>query len=506
MLSAGTAAAAPDPRPRPDEWWFATWNIQQKVWPLSEGNGVVVAVLDTGVQANVADLAGVVLPGGDTAGGGDDGRSDADTQTDGHGTAMSVLIAGQGGGTGMAGIAPGARILPVVVNRAGSSGPTMSAAIRFAVDHGAKVINISQGAPGVPPPACDSGVQQAVAYAAEHDVVVVASAGDSGNTDNYPQWPASCAGVLAVGGVEPDGSLWPGSQRESYVDVTGPGDHVGWSGKDGKYIPDSYGTSGAAALVSGAAALIRSRYPSMPARTVVQRLINTTVPLGHPVPNDSTGYGLIDIFRALDVHAYPVAASAPNPPFAALDQWLASPAGRQAGAATGPPSLPPASPVAGPAGASGGGIAPVAIIVAIVALLLVAAVVALVVYVARRGRRGHGVPYSGARYRRQQYPGPQPPYPGGGPAAGAGPTGQSGHGPPPGYFPAQPPSRPPGYGAYPGHVPPGPQQPNPGYGPPGHRPTGPPPRTGPPPGNPGYGTPGRVPGEPPPDTTTGCDR
>ena len=289
---------------------------------------------------------------------------------------MAVLIAGQGGGTGMAGIAPGARILPVVVNRAGSSGPTMSAGIRFAVDHGAKVINISQGAPGVPPPACDIGVQQAVAYAAEHDVVVVASAGDSGNTDNYPQWPASCAGVLAVGGVEPDGSLWPGSQRESYVDVTGPGDHVGWSGKDGKYIPDSYGTSGAAALVSGAAALIRSRYPSMPARTVVQRLINTTVPLGHPVPNDSTGYGLIDIFRALDVRAYPVAASAPNPPFAALDQWLASPAGRQAGAATGPPSLPPASPVAGPAGASGGGIAPVAIIVAIVALLLVAAVVA----------------------------------------------------------------------------------------------------------------------------------
>jgi len=436
-LAPGTAAAAPGPQPRPGEWWFATWKIQQKVWPLSRGGGVTVAVLDTGAQASVPDLAGVVLPGGDVAGGTGDGRTDADTQTDGHGTAMAVLIAGQGRGTGMVGVAPGARILPVVVNRAGSSGPTVSAGIRFAVDHGAKVINISQGAPGVPPPACDTGVQKAVAYATRHDVVVVASAGDSGNTGNDPQWPASCAGVLAVGGVEPDGSLWLGSQRQPYVAVAGPGDHVGWSGKDGRYIPGSYGTSGAAALVSGAVALMRSRYPAMPARTVVQRLINTTVPLGHPVPNDSTGYGLIDIYRALDVRDYAVAASAPNPPFAALGQWLASPQGRRAGE-TGPPSLPAAA-TAGPAGSAGappdGGMTPLAIIAGIAAVLAVGA--GAMAVAVRRGRRSRG---------RHPYPPHDPPQP-------PGPPGQPVYGPPPGRFPGPPGQRPPGYRG-PGHPPP----------------------------------------------------
>ena len=80
-------------------------------------------------------------------GGGGDGRTDVDTSTDGHGTAMAVLIAGQGGGTGMVGVAPDARVLPVVVNHAGSSSSTISAGIRFAVDHGARVINISPGRP-----------------------------------------------------------------------------------------------------------------------------------------------------------------------------------------------------------------------------------------------------------------------------------------------------------------------------------------------------------------------
>jgi membrane-anchored mycosin MYCP len=332
MSPYGRAAAA-GPRPRPDEWWFSTWSIEQKIWPVSEGSGVTVAVLDTGVQADVPDLAGVVGRGGNVGSGGGGGRVDLDTKTDGHGTAMSVLIAGQGRGTGMVGIAPRARIMPVVVDTGGAA-LTMSAGIRFAVDHGANVINMSQGTPGYPSPACDTSVQRAVAYAVEHDVVLVASAGDTGNlASDYPQWPAACAGVLAVGGIEPNGAPWPDTQRQSYVDVAAPGDRVGWSGKDGRYIPNSYGTSASAALVSGAAALIRSRYPSMPARQVVQRLINTTVPLGRPVPNDVTGYGLVDIYRALNPDRFPVAANAPNPPFAAYDRWAASPEGRQAGAA-----------------------------------------------------------------------------------------------------------------------------------------------------------------------------
>src|SRR5216683_745022 len=104
------------PPPRSDEWWFSKWQVQQLVWPLTEGARVTVAVLDTGVQASVPDLRGVVLPGGDATGHHSNGETDFNTGGRGHGTMMSVLIAGQGFGTGMAGIAPEAKILPVVVN------------------------------------------------------------------------------------------------------------------------------------------------------------------------------------------------------------------------------------------------------------------------------------------------------------------------------------------------------------------------------------------------------
>ncbi len=92
--------------PNPGEWWLADWQVGQKVWPLTQGAGVTVAVLDTGVQASLPDLRGVVRPGGDMTGGGSRGETDIAARGDGHGTAVAVLIAGQGSGTGTVGIAP----------------------------------------------------------------------------------------------------------------------------------------------------------------------------------------------------------------------------------------------------------------------------------------------------------------------------------------------------------------------------------------------------------------
>src|ERR1700677_4088186 len=120
-LAGGTVQAAPAANsaaqltPSGNEWWFSNWQVQQKVWPLTEGSGVTVAVLDTGVQANLPDLRGVVRPGLDLTGSGTRGEVDFDYSQDGHGTAVSVLIAGQGYGTGTVGIAPEARILPVAL-------------------------------------------------------------------------------------------------------------------------------------------------------------------------------------------------------------------------------------------------------------------------------------------------------------------------------------------------------------------------------------------------------
>ena len=318
-LSAGPALAQPRARasfeltPGPAEWWLAAWQVRRTVWPLTEGAGVTVGEVESGVQAAVPDLRGVVLPGANLTGTGGNGDTDIQVGEDGHGTAMAVVIAGQGTGTGTVGIAPRSRILPVIV---GGSGPasvrTAAAGIRYAVSHGAQVINLPFGIGGTSPASCDPVLQAAVAYALGHDVVLVAS---SGNASRYagPGEPASCAGVLAVGGIEPDGSLWRGSTRQPYVAVAAPADHMVYVGRDGRYTTTGEGTSFSAALTAGTAALIRSRYPDMPWYQVVQRLTGTATPAGRPVPNQGFGYGIINPARAVNASAYPVRASAPNP-------------------------------------------------------------------------------------------------------------------------------------------------------------------------------------------------
>ncbi len=323
-------SAAAAPHPRSGEWWFSAWGIERNVWPQTRGRGVTVAVLDTGVNASLPELSGAVLKGGDSANGKTDGRADLDEREGGHGTGMAALIAGQGGGnTGYVGIAPEAKILPIhdslELGDKHDFFESLSAGIRFAADHGAKVINISQGANSeTMKNHCEPSVQSAVAYAIHHDVVVVASAGNTGNTTNWAELPASCPGVLAVGAIGPSLSPWKGTQRQPYVAVSAPGDRGPLMGKHGELFPNSWGTSISAALTSGAVALIRSRNPRMPARTVVQRLIATAHPLGKSRWNDQTGYGAIQITAAMNPDRYPVAADAPNPVYVSFDKWRSS--------------------------------------------------------------------------------------------------------------------------------------------------------------------------------------
>ena len=341
-----TAGSAGQLTPGGDEWWFRNWQVQQKVWPLSEGSGVTVAVLDTGVQASIPDLRGVVRPGLDLTGHGSRGEVDADDSEDGHGTAVSVLIAGQGYGTGTVGIAPEARILPVEFPYTpGADGDFTSAevveAVRFAVGRGARVINMSFGASLTSALHCDPAEQDVFAYALEHNVVLVASAGNTEVSGTGPLDPASCAGVLAVGGVEPDGSLWPYSNQQPYVAVSAPGADMVNVGRDERYTTTGVGTSFSAALVSAAAALVLSRYPSMPWYQVDQRLIDTALAAGRPVPNNAFGYGIVDLAKAVNASAYPVSATGPNPVYASFKAWLATPDGRSFAAQNGTASQKP---------------------------------------------------------------------------------------------------------------------------------------------------------------------
>ncbi|REF00470.1 type VII secretion-associated serine protease mycosin [Thermomonospora umbrina] len=317
QLPSAAAVAAPEPDVRL-QWWFDSWAIERLVWPLTKGRGVTVAVIDTGVNAGLPDLRNVVVPGKDFTGSVNDARKDAHEESLGHGTAMASLIASQGTGTGFVGIAPEARILPIISDLGESRiGP----AVRYAVDRGAKVINISKGS-SVLHRECPPRLQQAIAYAAHKDVIVVASAGNTGVTANFAEYPASCPGVVGVGAADNRASPWKNTQRQGYVTIAAPGVDIAALGKDGRVWPRGEGTSQAAALASGGFALIRSRYPAMSARDVVRLVTNTAVDIGPPGRDDTSGFGVMSLRRAL--RRLP-RANSPNPVYERLDRAVATP-------------------------------------------------------------------------------------------------------------------------------------------------------------------------------------
>ncbi|WP_019632964.1 S8 family serine peptidase [Actinomadura atramentaria] len=314
---ASAAAAAP----RQEEWWFTTWSVQQKVWPVSKGAGVTVGVIDTGVDGQLPEFDGRLLPGWDTEGNGTDGRTDTDTQKDmfdkggfGHGTGIAALIAANGARTGMIGLAPDARILPVAVRDISG----YIAGMNWAVDHGASVINISAAWHGNHGEGrCSKDLQDAVDKALEHDVVVVVGSGNYAG--RYFMEPGDCPGVLTVGAVGADIKPWSDSTRHPSVDLAAPGVQIGTLDRTGKVVRVN-GTSASTAFVSAIVALVRSKYPQMSAREVVQRVLATAKDVGPAGKDEQTGYGLVMPYRALTAK---VAADAPNPVYAEWDRHRA---------------------------------------------------------------------------------------------------------------------------------------------------------------------------------------
>jgi subtilisin family serine protease len=390
-------------KPRAGEWWFTTWKILPKVWPLTQGAGVTVAVLDSGVQASVPDLRGAVVSGGDVTGNHTNGETDFNTVRDGHGTQMSVLIAGQGFGTGMVGVAPKAKILPVAVNASAvalTSDPgRVAAGIMYAANHGARVIDIPSVYPSASAAGCDPAVQAAVAYALARDIVVVAPAGSTNLIGARPSEPGSCFGVLAVGAIGPGRVLWTDNVKEPYLTAVAAGAGLISSGRDGRLVTGVSGARAASALVAGVAALIRSRYPSMPWYQVIQRIIGTALPEGGHVPNDSWGFGIVRMSQVVNATAFPVPASTANPVYAKYLAWLTTPQGRSVSRQISA-SLAAASRHSGvtrsAAGKHGVRISAIGTVVALI--LLVAAVAVLLTGVNRRPRRGRGI--------RDQFPAP----------------------------------------------------------------------------------------------------
>jgi serine protease len=302
-LTADPAGAVPspgtDPNPlvgdsvRDEQWHLKTLNVPG-AWVYADGAGVTVAVIDSGVDADHPDLKGQVLPGLDLV----DPKGNGDTDLVGHGTTVSAIIAGRGDDkAGVIGIAPKAKILPVrVLNEENRYNDAIIVAkgVRWAVDHGARVINLSLGGNGSSP-----ALAAALDYAFAKDVVVVACTGNtSASTTDEVWYPAREPGVIAVAGTDRAGdALWPGSITGQQTVVSAPAtDLVG--ARPGGYWKVQ-GTSFAAPMVAGTAALIRSRWPTMPAGEVVNRIIRTAKDLGAPGRDPVFGFGLVNPTGAL---------------------------------------------------------------------------------------------------------------------------------------------------------------------------------------------------------------
>jgi type VII secretion-associated serine protease mycosin len=284
--------------------WGQKLLMPQRAWPFSNGSGVTVAVIDSGVDADHPQLRrpGKVLPGRDFyLVGSLPGNYDCVS----HGTGVAGIIAADGTpGIGFQGVAPGARILPVRISereadtdgRSETIDPLVLAkGIRYAVDAGAKVINLS-----VAGDEDDKPVRQAIAYAVRKDVVVVAAVGNRQGLDEGPRpsYPAAYPGVIGVGAIDTTGARVNASQVGPYVDLVAPGASVLTATRVGGHAYED-GTSFAAPFVSGTAALVRAAWPELTAAQVAQRLIATATPSrgGHSSPE--YGAGIVDPYRAV---------------------------------------------------------------------------------------------------------------------------------------------------------------------------------------------------------------
>ncbi|MFJ8733173.1 type VII secretion-associated serine protease mycosin [Streptomyces bauhiniae] len=311
LLAAGLAllpaTAAHADSIRAQQWGLTALHLDE-AWRTTQGQGVTVAVLDTGVEDDHPDLAGNVLPGKDMVG---FGAGPGDRAWARHGTAMAGIIAGHGhgpgDGAGIMGVAPKAKILPVRViledkdpartKARVTRGNALADGIRWAADHGADVINLSLGddSDSAHP---EAGEDEAVQYALGKGVVVVASAGNGGDKGDHVSYPAAYPGVIAVTAVDRYGTRASFSTRRWYAAVSAPGVDVVIADPDHRYY-EGWGTSAASAFVSGAAALLKADRPKLTPAQVKKVLEDTARDAPTGGRDDSRGFGMIDPAAAL---------------------------------------------------------------------------------------------------------------------------------------------------------------------------------------------------------------
>jgi type VII secretion-associated serine protease mycosin len=317
---ATSLVAAPEARAdswRDKQYWLAESGIT-KAWEVSKGANVKVAVIDSGVDAKHPDLKGAVVGGSDASGAGSaDGQKSIGSKPE-HGTLVATMLAGRGhqppkstaspgatpapGPDGIVGVAPEAQILSVST-WLGSQNPggktdqeQIPAAVRWAVDNGARVINISLGSTS---PEWPQSWDAAFLYAEQKDVVIVAAAGNRVGGNVQVGAPATIPGVLTVAGLNREGAASIDSSSQGIsIGVAAPAENL-IGGMPGDGYAEWAGTSGATPIVSGVAALIRSKWPEMTASQVINRIVTTAKDAGAPGKDPIYGYGVLNAEAAL---------------------------------------------------------------------------------------------------------------------------------------------------------------------------------------------------------------
>ena len=266
------------------------------------------------------ELRGVVVDGTDVSGQGSaDGQTPVGSDGRQHGTMVASLAAGRGtgAGAGVIGSAPEASLLSISIafGDGVDSDQEIADAVRWAIDHGADVINMSLTRNTLDWP---ESWDDAFLYAMDHDVVIVAAAGNRGSGTTEVGAPATMPGVLTVAGVDENGTAsWDASAQgitvgvaapsESLVGVVPGGGHVIWSG-----------TSGATPIVAGIVALVRAAHPDLDAANVIQRVVATADDAGPPGADFSYGYGLVDATQAVSAEV----ATVTENPMGDLHEWV----------------------------------------------------------------------------------------------------------------------------------------------------------------------------------------
>ncbi len=286
----------------PNDYYYAQYQKYlstvrlPQAWDLqSAATGVTIAIVDTGVDGGHPDLVGKLVPGYNSV-----ANNNQTADYDGHGTMVAGIAAANTNNTyGVAGAAYNGRIMPIMVfSGEYAYDSDIAEGVIWAVDHGAKIVNMSLGGAGQTPV-----LHEAIKYAVGKGVLVVVAAGNTG--DDSPHYPAMYPEVLTVGATDHAAALTDFSSWGDHVDLAAPGFDI--ISTHSRATPLGYnfaygigaGTSFSSPLVAGVAALVRAKYPSLTPAQVIERLKSTARDAGPRGIDPYYGYGVIDAYRAL---------------------------------------------------------------------------------------------------------------------------------------------------------------------------------------------------------------